>query len=73
MTRDEIKIGMQVKKLTSGGPTGSYIKEPTYIITEIYSTETVEYTVKGGKRWTCHCSWLVPANTPSGPVEAVAQ
>lgn len=68
MKIEDIAVGMKVKKITGGGPTGEYIKEPTYTVTDINEYGDVEYTVKGGKRWACHPSYLVPGDTPSGPI-----
>lgn len=70
MTREELTLGMKVRKLSTGGPTGMYVKEPVYTVTLINEYGDAEYTVKGGKLWTCHPSWLVSASTQPGPIAA---
>ena len=59
---------MKVRKRTCGGSTGSYVKEPLYTVIGFDDYGSVEYTVKGGKRWSCHPDWLVPCDTPPGPI-----
>lgn len=64
MERSEVQVGMKVRRLnTVSGIDGSetvVLKEPIYTVTGINEYGDIEYTVKGGKRWACHPSYLVP-------------
>lgn len=73
MNLSDITIGMQVKKLSTGGLTGLYVKEPTYTVVRINEYGCVEYANPRGKHWECRPDWLVPADTPSGPIEERGQ
>jgi hypothetical protein len=61
----DITIGMKVRRTISvlgiDGSVTETVKEPIYTVTDINEYGDVEFTVKGGKHWACHPSYLVAA------------
>lgn len=64
MQRSEIEIGMKVRRkenrMNLDGTLTEGLKEPIYTVTGVNDYGDIEFTVKGGKRWACHPSYLVP-------------
>lgn len=65
MKLTEVKIGMKVRReytvLNWDGTETITVKPPVYTVANIDEYGCVEFSVKGGKRWACHPSYLVPA------------
>jgi hypothetical protein len=60
MQPSEVKPGIEVQKCDSEGR----VKPTIYTVLEIDEYGIVTYTVKGGKTWEAHASWLIPASRP---------
>ena len=64
MERNEVQIGMKVRRTYTlhnfDGSETITVKPAIYTVTGINEYGDIEFTVKGGKQWACHPSYLVP-------------